>query len=377
MARSSDPTLPISLFDIFLGSGRTIRRNSGPPGLPLLQTNFPGRLELVQRRSKPTSLKKSSDDSKPASAKGSNKENKLSSKKEEFKASSKKDDGKPDAKPSTPKEGSKVKAADDKKAAEAPKVSADKPQDHPEDPIFTAEEDAKILAMAAEGKKMPEIAKAIDKTKKQTGRRLGKLKTDGENAQKAALDKKAAAVDKKSNKPAEKQVTKVDNKDNETTDRKSNRLEMIFKGEVPATGVLLAGKLQHSHAHRHSVHHHIHEPEPHHHHHHAHRSHEPKATKSSRHDSAQESRSRPRKPSRQATVSVIGSTRTAYTIKTMPSLAEDDMFSFGELQALSELISKDMEGMWQRVAAAFFGMTGRRVAAEDIREKFSGLEEEG
>ncbi|KAI5274199.1 hypothetical protein E4T47_02723 [Aureobasidium subglaciale] len=369
MARSSDPTLPISLFDIFLGSGRTIRRNSGPPGLPLLQNNFPGRLELVQRRLKPTSLEKSGDDSKPTSAKGSNKENKPSSKKEEVKASSKKDDSKPDAKPSTPKEGSRVKAADDKKAAEAPKVSADKPKDHPEDPIFTAEEDAKILAMAAEGKKMPEIAKAIDKTKKQTGRRLGKLKTDGEKAQKATLD-----MDKKSNKPAEKQVTKVDNKDNKVADR--NRLEMRFKGEVPATGVLLAGKLQHSHAHRHSVHHHIHEPEPHHHHYHVHRSHEPKATKTSRHDSAQESsRFCPRKSSRQATVSVAGSAQTAYTIKTMPSLAEDDMFSFGELQALSEVISKDMEGMWQRVAAAFFGMTGRRVAAEDIREKFSGLQE--
>jgi hypothetical protein len=32
-----------------------------------------------------------------------------------------------------------------------------------------------------------------------------------------------------------------------------------------------------------------------------------------------------------------------------------------------------MEGMWQRVSAAFFGMTGRRIAAEDIREKFEGL----
>ncbi|KAI5205430.1 hypothetical protein E4T39_03027 [Aureobasidium subglaciale] len=370
MARPSDPTLPISLLDIFLGSGRTIRRNPGSPG-----TKLHGKLELVQRRSKPSSLKKSGDDSKRASAKGSNKENRSSSKKEDAKHGSKEDDSKPDANSSTPKVGSKVKAADERKAVEAAKADGVKPQDHPEDPIFTAEEDAKILAMAGEGKKMPEIAKAIDKTKKQTGRRFGKLKADGEKTQKAVLDKKAAAMDKKSDKPAEKQVAKVDNKDNKVSDRKANRVEMRFKGEVPAaTGVILAGKLQHSHAHRHSVHHHIHEPEPH--HNHVHRTREPKDTKHSRHDSVQESRSRPRKSSRQVVGSVAGSAHTAYTIKTMPSLAEDDMFSFGELQALSELIAKDMEGMWQRVAAAFFGMTGRRVAAKDIREKFSGLEEE-
>lgn len=59
-----------------------------------------------------------------------------------------------------------------------------------------------------------------------------------------------------------------------------------------------------------------------------------------------------------------------FTMNEWLQLQEDDMFSFGELQALSDLIMKDQSQTWLRVAAAFFDLTGRRVHPEDIREKF-------
>jgi hypothetical protein len=55
------------------------------------------------------------------------------------------------------------------------------------------------------------------------------------------------------------------------------------------------------------------------------------------------------------------------------TLQEDDIFSFGELQCLSELIAKDLNQGWQRVAAKFFDLTGRRVHPDDVREKFESM----
>jgi DUF1680 family protein len=53
---------------------------------------------------------------------------------------------------------------------------------------------------------------------------------------------------------------------------------------------------------------------------------------------------------------------------------EDDIFSFGELQCLSELITQDGRQRWLRIASRFADRTGRRVHPEDIREKFAALE---
>jgi hypothetical protein len=55
------------------------------------------------------------------------------------------------------------------------------------------------------------------------------------------------------------------------------------------------------------------------------------------------------------------------------TLQEDDMFSFGELQCLSELIGKDLGQSWQRVAAKFFDLTGRRIHPDDVRDKFERM----
>lgn len=62
-----------------------------------------------------------------------------------------------------------------------------------------------------------------------------------------------------------------------------------------------------------------------------------------------------------------------FTMNDWLTLQEDDIFSFGELQCLSELIAKDMNQGWQRVAAKFFDLTGRHVHPDDVREKFESM----
>ena len=55
------------------------------------------------------------------------------------------------------------------------------------------------------------------------------------------------------------------------------------------------------------------------------------------------------------------------------TLMEDDMFSFGELQCISELLMQDERHRWLRVASRFTDKTGRRVHPDDIREKFEQM----
>jgi hypothetical protein len=62
-----------------------------------------------------------------------------------------------------------------------------------------------------------------------------------------------------------------------------------------------------------------------------------------------------------------------FTMNDWLTLQGDDIFSFGELQCLSELIAKDMNQSWHRVAAKFFDLTGRRVHPDDVREKFESM----
>jgi hypothetical protein len=64
---------------------------------------------------------------------------------------------------------------------------------------------------------------------------------------------------------------------------------------------------------------------------------------------------------------------TRFTMTDWLTLQEDDMFSFGELQCLSELIGKDLGQSWQRVAAKFFDLTGRRIHPDDVRDKFERM----
>ena len=303
-----------------------------------------------------------SDKVKAASAKGSNKDAAASD-------SSKKDEGKANSKPASEKAASNDKAADANKTAEEPKPGVQ----NPSTPVFTPEEDAKLLLMKSEGKKWGEIAAEIRKTKKQTTRRFGEIKPADWKPGKHGIDKAGVSDDKN-----DKQVVKMgkQNKQEKQVEERKSKSAAIDKHnneKAPSAALLVAGKVEHKHAHRHEVLvRHTHEAE--------------KRPKSSTKEDppprrqTQEPHRHSQTPKPRAShpgpPSIATSSRTAYTLATTtttPSLTEDDLFSFGELQALSELIGKDMQGMWQRVSAAFFGMTGRRIAAEDIRDKFEGL----
>lgn len=61
-----------------------------------------------------------------------------------------------------------------------------------------------------------------------------------------------------------------------------------------------------------------------------------------------------------------------FTLNEWVTLQEDDLFSFGELQLLSELIAQYDAGRWWMVASRFFDKTGRRVHLDDVRDKFLG-----
>jgi len=85
----------------------------------------------------------------------------------------------------------------------------------------------------------------------------------------------------------------------------------------------------------------------------------------------------PKKPASNKPASKSGSVNnnfeTRFTMTDWLTLQEDDMFSFGELQCLSELIGKDLSQSWQRVAAKFFDLTGRRIHPDDVRDKFENM----
>ncbi|KAK3672503.1 hypothetical protein LTR78_007553 [Recurvomyces mirabilis] len=71
--------------------------------------------------------------------------------------------------------------------------------------------------------------------------------------------------------------------------------------------------------------------------------------------------------------SVRSNGEARFTMGEWLTLQEDDLFSFGELQCLSEIIMKDQKQTWVRIAAKFYDLTGRRVHPDDIREKFEGM----
>lgn len=62
-----------------------------------------------------------------------------------------------------------------------------------------------------------------------------------------------------------------------------------------------------------------------------------------------------------------------FTMNEWRTLQEDEMFSFAELQLLSELVMQDQDQTWIRIASRFFDKTGRRVHPHDIRDKFEQL----
>lgn len=62
-----------------------------------------------------------------------------------------------------------------------------------------------------------------------------------------------------------------------------------------------------------------------------------------------------------------------FTMSEWRALQEDELFSFDELQLLSEIIMKGPSQSWLAVASRFHDKTGRRVHPEDVREKFEQM----
>ncbi|KAK5678247.1 hypothetical protein LTS10_009417 [Elasticomyces elasticus] len=72
-------------------------------------------------------------------------------------------------------------------------------------------------------------------------------------------------------------------------------------------------------------------------------------------------------------VGSAGGGEARFTMNEWLTLQEDSLFSFGELQCLSELIMRDQNQTWLRIAATFYDKTGIRVHPDDIREKFEEM----
>ncbi|RMX82381.1 hypothetical protein D0869_06105 [Hortaea werneckii] len=68
-----------------------------------------------------------------------------------------------------------------------------------------------------------------------------------------------------------------------------------------------------------------------------------------------------------------GRDETRFTLSEWLTLQSDSLFTISELQFLSELIMRDQNQTWLRIASLFYDRTGRKVHPEDIREKFERM----
>ncbi|RMZ04296.1 hypothetical protein D0864_02768 [Hortaea werneckii] len=64
---------------------------------------------------------------------------------------------------------------------------------------------------------------------------------------------------------------------------------------------------------------------------------------------------------------------TRFTLSEWLTLQSDSLFTLSELQFLSEIIMRDQNQTWLRIASVFYDKTGRKVHPEDIREKFERM----
>lgn len=81
-----------------------------------------------------------------------------------------------------------------------------------------------------------------------------------------------------------------------------------------------------------------------------------------------------KKPAKAASNAPSHRSEAKFTMREWMTLQEDDLFSFGELQLLAEIVANKKENFtWLGVASEFMDQTGRRVHPEDIREKFEQM----
>jgi hypothetical protein len=317
---------------------------------------------------------KAEAEAKPAEGEGSKKEGsqKEGSKKEDApKEGSKKEGSK---KEDAPKEGSKKEGS---KTEDAPKEGskkegskkedAAKPEHKGDDVAWTPEEDEKLKAMKGDGKTWAQISVELGRHKGQLTVRWKEIKPPGSDDKgKMPADAKGGEGDKgkndkekqgggqgkqgkkeKGKKGGDKQQNHQKKNENENKNNNDKSNQDKKESEKKASSSKKESEKPAA-----------------------------EASKPASKPASIKPTSKPAsiKPASNKPASRTGSiNETRFTMTDWLTLQEDDMFSFGELQCLSELIGKDLSQSWQRVAAKFFDLTGRRIHPDDVRDKFERM----
>ena len=305
---------------------------------------------------------KAEGEAKPAEGEGSKKEG--SKKEETAKEGSKKEGSK---KEEAPKEGSKKEGS---KKEDAPKDGSKKGDEAKAEPkgndaAWTSEEDEKLKAMKAANKSWKIIAEEMGRAQhvlksrfKEIGGAAGNHQGTKNADGKGQNDKEKQGgggqgkQGKKGKKDGDNQQNNQNNQDNhqkkknddKTTNEKSDQDKKESEKKPSSSKKEEESKPASKPA-----------------------SNKPASKPASAKPASKPSSNKP------ASVPNSANNETRFTMTDWLTLQEDDMFSFGELQCLSELIGKDLSQSWQRVAAKFFDLTGRRIHPDDVRDKFERM----
>ncbi|KAL1306701.1 hypothetical protein AAFC00_005371 [Neodothiora populina] len=304
------PNIPrVSLFDIFIGKGRTIRGNPGPPGFPLLETRYllnqrpPKRDKTTSAGAQIVAVVESDEAAKDEKTTGDDSANDKPAD-----ANSKKADETKDEEPKANSNGSKRQNSSTKSQTKSSRTKNASKEEMPTGAIdafvFTPEEDAELIKLKSENKSWKTIAKQM-----QLPQGLLKARFKQLEAAAAAADKSTSAV-----KSEEKRTSKRSSSRHHHTSRESN--EPTKPGTKPNSVA----------------------------------------------PSKKSSRPPPPPPPPASTA-----------FSSIFELKEDESFSFSDLQLLVDLLEADARRVWDRVASAFFDRTGRRILPGEVKAKMRGL----
>ncbi|GAB7350900.1 hypothetical protein MBLNU459_g1414t1 [Dothideomycetes sp. NU459] len=293
MSKRPEKMPVVSIFDVFIGSGRTIRKSRGPPGLPILA--LPSKASLPPKSPPPKSSSPMSPEETAVEANGSVKK---------------------DTPPKSPSEKDTGVNTKEKLATidkERPATHEKKGEHARDASAFTPAQDAELSAMKAALKSWKEIAQQLGMPQWQVKKRWHEIKPKGgggggSGGRGGSGEEKRAAPSG----PEDKDKTK----DKDTNNRKK-------ENDLPSQHKNHEGKKDHDEA-------------------------------GQKHHKA----------------ASIGSRSNATT---WMEIREDELFSFGDIGALAQILERDKHGVWDRAAADFYNMTGRHIMPRDIREKFGTI----
>ncbi|KAK4547269.1 hypothetical protein LTR36_000924 [Oleoguttula mirabilis] len=217
---------------------------------------------------------------------------------------------------------------------------------------WTAEEDARLKALKAENKSWKEIIEEMGRPKHELVARFKEIKdTDAGEEQKDGAGKKGGEGGKKDKNKGgggandDGGGTKNDGEGKGKKNKKGDKQQQQTAEEKKAAGLKIAAEKKKEKEEA-----------------------EKKAAADDKKKTSQRSSG-----GKAASAAGSGKGEARFTMGEWMTLQEDSLFSFGELQCLSELIMRDQNQTWLRIAAAFYDKTGRRVHPDDIREKFEEM----